>query len=112
MAQSKTAAKTDETFVLKIMRRFKAPREAVFRARTVPEAGRAGTRRPAAANRPRVMGFKLLRRKATASTPWGRGGERPFRCPRAPRRRPWDVLPSRRNHGPRAQYLPPGPGPP
>jgi uncharacterized protein YndB with AHSA1/START domain len=38
MAQSKTAAKTEETFVLKLMRRFKAPREAVFRAWTDPEA--------------------------------------------------------------------------
>ncbi len=38
MAQSKTAAKTEETFVLKLMRRFKAPREAVFRAWTDPKA--------------------------------------------------------------------------
>ena len=38
MAQSKTAAKTGETFVLKLTRRFKAPREAVFRAWTDPEA--------------------------------------------------------------------------
>ena len=38
MVQNNAAATTEETFVLEISRRFKAPREAVFRAWTEPEA--------------------------------------------------------------------------
>ena len=38
MAQGKAAATTEESFVLEIARRFKAPRAAVFRAWTEPEA--------------------------------------------------------------------------
>lgn len=38
MAQGKAAATTEDTFVLEISRRLKAPREAVFRAWTEPEA--------------------------------------------------------------------------
>ena len=38
MAQDTAAGKSDDSFVLEISRRFKAPREAVFRAWTDPEA--------------------------------------------------------------------------
>ncbi len=38
MAQSRIAARTDEFTVLELTRRFEAPREAVFRAWTNPEA--------------------------------------------------------------------------